>query len=90
MSASRYRLARAVLSITLTALVLAVQVSFDDGRNWRRIPLTRAGGHWLATIHNPAESGYASLRATAADGAHDTVTQTIIRAYAVVAAPPRR
>jgi hypothetical protein len=36
--------------------------------------LTRAGGDWLATIHNPAESAYASLRATAADSAHDTVT----------------
>ncbi len=67
---------------------LTVQVSFDDGRNWHRIPLTRVAGHWLATIHNPAESGYASLRATAADSAHDTVTQTIIRAYAVVAALP--
>jgi hypothetical protein len=62
---------------------LTVQASADGGRTWHRVALARAGGHWVATMHNPATPGYLSLRATAADGAGDTVTQTIIRAYAV-------
>jgi len=60
-----------------------VLASFDGGLDWHRVRLVRIGGHWLAAIHNPAKPGYVSLWATAADSAQDTVTQTIIRAYAV-------
>lgn len=62
---------------------LTLRASADGGRTWHPVPLARAGDHWVATMHNPATPGYVSLRSTAADGAGDTVTQTIIRAYAV-------
>lgn len=62
---------------------LTVQASADGGRTWHPVTLARAGDHWVAALHNPATPGYVSLRSTAADGAGDTVTQTIIRAYAV-------
>jgi hypothetical protein len=62
---------------------LTVQESADGGRTWRAVPLARTGDHWAATIANPTAPGYVALRATVADSAGDTVTQTILRAYAV-------
>ncbi|MFD4668816.1 S8 family serine peptidase [Lentzea sp. NPDC058450] len=59
-----------------------VEVSRDDGRTWRRVPVLRVNGTWSALVPNPA-SGFVSLRATAADQDGNTVTQTVIRAYRV-------
>ncbi|WP_157984728.1 S8 family serine peptidase [Lentzea terrae] len=59
-----------------------VEVSHNDGQTWRRVPVLRANGTWLAVIQNPA-SGFVSLRANAADQDGNTVTQTVIRAYRV-------
>ncbi|HEX6469848.1 MAG TPA: S8 family serine peptidase [Streptosporangiaceae bacterium] len=61
---------------------LTVQASNDDGKTWQTVPVAASGDGWLATVSNPA-SGFVSLRASAADGAGDSVVQTIIRAYAV-------
>ncbi|MCT2582855.1 S8 family serine peptidase [Actinophytocola gossypii] len=57
-----------------------VEVSYDEGRTWRR-----------ATVHGdrvvvPAggePGGYASLRATATDRHGNAVTETVVRAYAL-------
>jgi hypothetical protein len=62
-----------------------LEASFDDGATWSRVPLTGAGDARTAVLRHPAR-GYVSLRATAADTAGNSVTQTLIRAYAV--APP--
>jgi hypothetical protein len=56
---------------------LTVEASFDDGATWRQVPV--AGG--AAKIRHPRGDGFVSLRATAADSAGNTVTQTVIRAY---------
>ncbi|WP_433076916.1 S8 family serine peptidase [Dactylosporangium sp. CA-052675] len=56
---------------------LTVEVSFDDGRTWRAVSV--ASG--CAQIRTPSGSGFVSLRATAADNAASTVTETVIRAY---------
>ncbi|MFI7597717.1 S8 family serine peptidase [Actinoplanes sp. NPDC049681] len=61
---------------------VSVQASFDDGRTWRAVPVRGAGAHRVAAIRHPARAGYVSLRATATTGA-GTVTQTVIRAYAI-------
>ena len=65
---------------TLTALT--VDVSFDDGRTWRAVPVTMDGadGGTVAITH-PRGARYVSLRAHAADSSGGTVAQTIIRAY---------
>lgn len=56
---------------------LTVEASFDDGATWRQVPVV--GG--AAKIPHPRGGGFVSLRATAADSAGNTVTQTVIRAY---------
>lgn len=63
-----------------------VSASFDDGTTWSTPqPAASLGGDQFAvTVSQPAlasTGGFASLRVTARDGAGDSVTQTIIRAY---------
>ncbi|MFE0145552.1 S8 family serine peptidase [Nonomuraea sp. NPDC059007] len=60
-----------------------LEMSVDDGANWRPVPVGRAGRDWRAVLTNPGTPGFVSLRAAVADSAGDTVTQTILRAYAV-------
>jgi subtilisin family serine protease len=62
---------------------LTVQVSFDDGRTWKPLSARRAGGGWQVTVPNPGHAGFVSLRGAARDPAGNTVTQTIMDAYAV-------
>ena len=62
---------------------LAVQVSYDDGRNWAPVTLTKDDPHWTAQLNQPANASFVSLRATASDAAGNTVTQEVIRAYAL-------
>ncbi|MFB9684280.1 S8 family serine peptidase [Amycolatopsis plumensis] len=60
---------------------LKVGVSYDDGGTWRAVPVWRGDGQWLAGLRHPAGAAFVSLRATATDGAGNTVDQTIIRGY---------
>ncbi|MFC0623657.1 S8 family serine peptidase [Kribbella deserti] len=57
----------------------SVEVSFDDGKTWRKQLLHRTGE---IVVNNP-RSGFVSLRAAASDEAGNKVTQTVIRAYRV-------
>ncbi|WP_432943516.1 S8 family serine peptidase [Kribbella sp. CA-253562] len=58
---------------------LQAEVSFDEGKSWRRIIAVGARGHYIAVV--PAGKGTVSLRVSAADNAGNKVTQTVIRAY---------
>ncbi|MEN3358227.1 MAG: hypothetical protein V7637_2209 [Mycobacteriales bacterium] len=60
---------------------LTVQASFDDGATWRPVTLAGSGDRRVAMIRQPTGTGFVSLRATAADGAGNTLEETIIRAY---------
>jgi len=60
---------------------LTVEASFDDGTSWHRLTVTRAGEKAVAWVHNPAGTGFVSLRATAKDTAGNTTKQSILRAY---------
>lgn len=60
---------------------LTLRVSYDDGGTWQTVPVRREGGQWLAGLRHPAGAAFVSLRATATDGAGNTVDQTIIRGY---------
>ncbi len=62
------------------AKVRTVEVSFDDGRTWRRAALS---GDRVTVPAGGAAGGYVSLRATAADLTGNAVTETVIRAYAL-------
>jgi hypothetical protein len=60
---------------------LDLDVSYDEGATWQRVPLAGAGDHWRAKLFHPATAGSVSLRAEASDVAGNSVQQTIIRGY---------
>ncbi|MFC6017096.1 S8 family serine peptidase [Plantactinospora solaniradicis] len=60
-----------------------VSVSFDDGRTWQKVPTRKLREGYVATIQHPRQAGHVSLRAYAVDSAGNTVTSTVIRAYAI-------
>ncbi|MDX3352368.1 S8 family serine peptidase [Streptomyces sp. ME01-24h] len=62
---------------------LGVQVSFDDGRNWKTLEVRRVGDRGVVTLTPPSAGGYASIRLTGADTAGNTVDQTVIRSFRV-------
>jgi subtilisin family serine protease len=62
---------------------LRVEVSFDDGKTWKPAALSGSGDHRVATVQHPHGAGFASLRASSTDTKGNTVTQTVIRAYAL-------
>jgi subtilisin family serine protease len=57
---------------------LEVEVSYDEGASWRRVPVTP---NLVATLHHPTRATSVSLRASASDPDGNTVKQTVIRAY---------
>ncbi|MEV6108264.1 hypothetical protein AB0M28_26670, partial [Streptomyces sp. NPDC051940] len=62
---------------------LTVEVSDDDGKTWRTVPVRRDGAGWSAEVDN-VRGRPVSLRATAVDADGGGVRQTVIRAYRVV------
>ena len=62
---------------------VTVQVSYDDGTTWHPALGRGSGSHRIATVRHPATAGYASLRVSATDTTGESVTQTVIRAYAI-------
>jgi len=63
---------------------VTVEVSYDEGATWKKVAVTPKGDRFDVKI--PAggtAGGYASLRATATDGAGNKVTETVVRAYAL-------
>ncbi|WP_427920702.1 S8 family serine peptidase [Streptomyces sp. cg40] len=64
---------------------LAVQVSYDGARTWKRVTVTTAAnGKRSLTLTNPARPGTVSLRATLTDTKGNTVTETLVNAYRTV------
>ncbi|MET7750141.1 S8 family serine peptidase [Micromonospora sp. NPDC005367] len=62
---------------------MSVEVSYDDGQTWRRAVVTGSGDHRVVKVSHPKAAGFVSLRVQADDVAGNTVTQTVIRAYAI-------
>ncbi|WP_232836933.1 S8 family serine peptidase [Lentzea terrae] len=58
----------------------AVQVSFDEGKTWKPVPLRKTRGGWQVTLVHPHGAKNVSFKARAADAGGE-VQQTIIRAY---------
>jgi len=62
----------------LAPRTLSVEVSYDEGRTWQRVPVLLKAA---ALLIHPRGATSVSLRATAADRGGNTVEQTVIRAY---------
>ncbi|MGX6604268.1 S8 family serine peptidase [Micromonosporaceae bacterium Da 78-11] len=62
---------------------IKVEVSYDDGKRWQAAEVRGSGDHRTATVRHPRADGFASLRVTATDTKGNTVTSTVIRAYAI-------
>ncbi|MET9404728.1 S8 family serine peptidase [Streptomyces sp. NPDC002935] len=60
-----------------------LEVSYDDGKSWKTVPLTGAKAHWKGTLSVPHGAAFVSLRASARDDQGGTVGQEIIRAVGV-------
>ncbi|NKE59578.1 S8 family peptidase [Lentzea sp. PSKA42] len=58
----------------------AVQVSYDEGKTWKPVPLRKTRGGWQVTLIHPHGAKNVSFKARAADAGGE-VQQTIIRAY---------
>ncbi|MEV6235860.1 S8 family serine peptidase [Lentzea sp. NPDC051838] len=58
----------------------AVQMSFDEGKTWKPVPLQKTRGGWKVTLFHPHGAKNVSFKARAADSGGE-VQQTIIRAY---------
>ncbi|MET8147910.1 hypothetical protein ACIBSW_25160 [Actinoplanes sp. NPDC049668] len=66
----------------VTAKKVTAQVSFDNGKTWRSVPVKKVGGRWQATIQNPA-SGAVALRSRITTTKGEYAQVTIYRAYTV-------
>ncbi|MFE6482834.1 S8 family serine peptidase [Streptomyces sp. NPDC057757] len=60
-----------------------LEVSYDDGKTWRAVPLTGRGSSWKGVLTVPRDAGFVSLRASAKDDRGGSVSQEIIRAVGV-------
>jgi len=65
------------------ATAVTAEVSYDDGRTWRAVRLRGTGDQRVATLRHPSEPGFVSLRVHASDAGGNTVTTTVVRAYAI-------
>jgi hypothetical protein len=60
-----------------------LEVSYDDGRTWRQVPLDGSGASWRGTLTVPRGAASLSLRASARDDRGGSVRQEIVRAAGV-------
>jgi hypothetical protein len=60
-----------------------LEVSYDDGRTWRKAGLRGTGDTWHGTLTAPRDADHVSLRAEVRDDHEGSVRQEIIRAIGV-------
>jgi len=66
-----------------TVRSLSVEVSYDDGFTWQRVPVVRFGQRGFAVLNHPTGPEFVSLRAESTDSNGNTVSQTIIHAHRI-------
>ncbi|MDT9687316.1 S8 family serine peptidase [Streptomyces sp. P9(2023)] len=66
-----------------TVTTVTLDVSYDDGRTWQKVTLTKgAGGSWTGSFRTAKKpGGFVSLRASAKTNSGFSVKNEIIRAY---------
>lgn len=60
-----------------------LEVSYDDGKTWKAVPLTGGKARWTGTLYVPHGAEFVSLRASARDDRGGTVSQETVRAVGV-------
>ncbi|MFH8391084.1 S8 family serine peptidase [Streptomyces sp. NPDC018036] len=61
-----------------------LEVSYDDGKTWKAVPLSGGGtARWTGTLNVPRGAAFVSLRASAHDDRGGSVSQETIRAVGV-------
>ena len=60
---------------------LSFEVSYDEGKTWRSVPVARYGDNVVAVLIHPKGATSVSTRMSAADTAGNTVKQTVIKSY---------
>ncbi|MEV0643620.1 S8 family serine peptidase [Phytomonospora sp. NPDC050363] len=60
---------------------LGMEVSYDDGKTWKRVAVSRFGETGVAVLFHPAGATAVSTRLTAVNIDGDTTVQTMIRSY---------
>ncbi|QHC29336.1 S8 family serine peptidase [Streptomyces sp. HF10] len=60
-----------------------LEVSYDEGANWKPVTLRGAGASWHGTLEVPGAATSVSLRASARDDRGGSVAQEIVRAVGV-------
>ncbi|OXS63791.1 S8 family peptidase [Rossellomorea vietnamensis] len=59
----------------------ALEVSFNEGKSWKKVKLDRDGDTFKAIINNPKNAKNVSLKASAWDDQGNKISQEIIKAY---------
>jgi subtilisin family serine protease len=62
---------------------LTVDVSYDDGKTWKKAVVKGSGASWTIGVTHPKAAGFASLRVLLTDKDGNTLKQTIKRAYRI-------
>jgi subtilisin family serine protease len=62
---------------------LRMEVSYDEGKTWRRVLVLPLGREYFALLLHPRNGNNVSLRTVASDHAGNTFEETVIRAYAL-------
>ena len=60
---------------------LRFEVSYDEGKTWKSVTISRTGDHATATLKHPAGATSVSVRLTTTDKTGQTATHTTIKAY---------
>ncbi|WP_299745971.1 S8 family serine peptidase [uncultured Rossellomorea sp.] len=58
-----------------------LEVSFNEGKTWKKVKLNQEGDTFSVTIQNPKNATSVSLKASAWDDEGNKITQEIIKAY---------
>lgn len=58
-----------------------LEVSFNEGKSWKKVKINRDGDTFNVTIQNPKNATNVSLKASAWDDEGNKITQEIIKAY---------
>ncbi|MFF1966591.1 S8 family serine peptidase [Streptomyces sp. NPDC058232] len=66
---------------TSSIKTVGLELSYDDGKTWRKVTLARFGDGWRTVLDAPRNASYVTVRATAADDRGDAVHQTVTRAF---------
>jgi hypothetical protein len=68
---------------TAKVRTLVVEVSFDDGATWQRVPVRSTSDGGVAQVSHPRGAGFVSLRANMGDTDGNTTELTVIHAYRI-------